>query len=368
MATIRPFERDDIPAVTSLYEQVARSGSRIPPPGLDAYFERTFFDYPWADPDIPSLVYVDERGDVAGFIGSSVRRLVFDGDQIRMGIAGQLVTEPRARSHAAGTFLMREYLAGPQDLTITDTASELVRRIWERLGGDTLQLACVGWVRVFRPLRFAGEFAARRQRRTSAWAARVLGRPVDAAARTALRGTLEPPRPAAEPEPLTPQALLELMPTIARGFSIRPAYDAEFLDWLFRELAVVESHGTLVAHVVRGEDGTALGWYVYYRRSGGIGAVLQVTARDGAIGPVVDTMFHDAAANGAAGVQGRLEGILREPLAQRGCLFHPSGYLALVHARDADLLRAIHAGRALLTRLEGEWWTGHHLVHGGWAE
>ena len=60
MASIRPLERSDLPAVATLYELVARSGSRTPAPGLERYFEKTFFDHPWADPEIPSLVFVDD--------------------------------------------------------------------------------------------------------------------------------------------------------------------------------------------------------------------------------------------------------------------------------------------------------------------
>ena len=132
MASIRPFERADLPAVASLYELVARSGSRMAAPGLERYFEDTFFDHPWADPEIPSLVFVDDDGGVGGFIGSSVRRLEFRGAPIRLGVAGQLVTEPKARNRAAGMFLMKEYLAGAQDLTVTDTASDVVERLGAR--------------------------------------------------------------------------------------------------------------------------------------------------------------------------------------------------------------------------------------------
>ena len=42
-------------------------------------------------------------------------------------------------------------------------------------------------------------------------------------------------------------------------------------------------------------------------------------------------------------------------------MLHRAGYLALIHARDPEVLHAVQAGRALLTRLEGEWWMGHHL-------
>ena len=162
MSAIRPLERADLPQVVSLYEHVARSGSRTPPPGLAAYFERTFLDHPWADAEIPSLVYAD--GDkILGFLGSSVRRLELDGRPVRMGISGQLVTEPEVRKRAAGAFLMREYMSGAQDLTITDTASDMVRRIWEGVGGETSQLACIGWVRIFRPAQFASAYRGRQQ-------------------------------------------------------------------------------------------------------------------------------------------------------------------------------------------------------------
>jgi hypothetical protein len=57
-----------------------------------------------------------------------------------------------------------------------------------------------------------------------------------------------------------------------------------------------------------------------------------------------------------------VEAPLLEPLSHRRAVLHPSGYLALVHARDPDLLYAVQSGRALLTRLEGEWWMGHHLL------
>jgi hypothetical protein len=362
VTAIRPCEREDVPAVASLYEQVARSGSRTPAPGLAAYFERTLFDHPWFDPEIPSLVYVDDDGRIAGFLGSSVRRLLFRGQPIRMGVTGQLVTDPGVRSRAAGMFLLREYLAGPQDLTVTDTASDLVRRLWERLGGDTFHLACVGWVRVFRPLRFAGEYAAHRERRALAQTARGLARAVDPLARKALWRASEHGAPQARTEALTPAALVEHLPEITRGLELYPAYDEPFATWLLRELAAVEHHGSLVAHLVRSEQGDVLGWYVYYRKAGGIGSVLQVATRAETAGAVLDALFHDATTTGAAGLQGRVEGPLRAALARAGTLFHPSGYLALVHGRDPALLHAVHAGHALLTRMEGEWWMGHHVI------
>jgi hypothetical protein len=370
MADIRPLERGDLPQVASLYEHVARSGSRTPAPGLAAYFERSFLDSPGADAEIPSLVYVDGNGRIAGFLGSSVRQLIFDGRPIRLGISGQLVTEPDVRARAAGAFLMKEYTKGPQDLTVTDTASETVRRIWEGLGGETSQLACVGWVRLFRPWRFAGDFIARRRQGDGLARARPLWRALDGASTLIAGGMLRPPSANGAEEDLSPQAVAEHLPALAKSFRLRPAYEDEsFVGWLLDAVADVRTRGALVARLVRGGDGDVRGWYVYYLRPGGIAQVLQVVGKERDVDAALDHLFHDAYARGASGIQGRVDTHLREALSRRRCVFHASGYLALLNARDAAILHAVQSGRALLTRLEGEWWMGHHLepLGGEWS-
>src|SRR5688572_32892498 len=133
---IRPFRRSDLPAVAELYESVARSGKREPPPHLADYFARTFFDCPWTDAEIPSLVYQDERGGLLGFLGSHVRRARLDGRLIRVAYGSQLVVDPQARARAVGAMLFRTHLQGPQDATLTDGANEIVRRMWGASGGE----------------------------------------------------------------------------------------------------------------------------------------------------------------------------------------------------------------------------------------
>jgi hypothetical protein len=359
MSAIRPLERADLPQVVSLYEHVARSGSRTAPSGLADYFERTFLDHPWADPELPSLVYADgER--ILGFLGSSVRRLELEGRPLRMGISGQLITEPEVRKRAAGAFLMREYMSGAQDLTITDTASEVVRRIWEGVGGETSQLACVGWVRVFRPAQFAAAYRARQTVEPSRRAR--ISHALDTVSSPLAGRALRPSPPVGvEAEELTAARLVEHLGEVARNVRLRPAYDEQFAEWLLREVAAVRSRGILVKRLVRTSDGRVRGWYVYYRVPGGISQVLQVAADERDAGEVLDHLLRDAYDGRSAALQGRLESHIREPLSQRRALFHQSGYLALIHARDRELLHAIQGGQALLTRLEGEWWMGHHL-------
>ena len=362
MAEIRALERSDLGEVANLYEQVARSGSEQAPPGLAGYFEDTFLDYPWADPEIPSLVYADD-GRITGFLGANVRRFTYDGAPVRLAISGQLVTDPAVRSRAAGAFLLRRFLDGPQDLTITDTASDQARRIWEGLGGETLHIGSIGWARVFSPLRSVWDFKTRSGRGRLTPVVRPVLSAVDAAGSLVARKALKVPAAAGTTEPLTAEAMGEHLETIAKPYRLRPAYDdPKGTAWLLDEIARVEPRGEMIARLVRNGEGRVQGWFVYYHRQGAIAQTLAVAGAGNDVGDVLDALLADARERGAVAVQGRVEPHLLERLPERRALFHKSGYLPLIHSPRPELLHAIHSGRALLTRLAGEWWMGHHLL------
>jgi GNAT superfamily N-acetyltransferase len=357
---IRPLEESDLEQVASLYERVARSGSRTAAPKMVDFFRESFFEHPWVDPEIPSLVHEDGDGRVVGFIGSHVRRFCFDGQQLRLGCSGHLVTDPEARNQAVGAFLMRRYMAGPQDVTITDTASPVVRRIWETAGGQNAYTSCIGWVRVFRPWAFARAYRAHRRFAEAGAASRPVST-LDALSVRLASARLRAEKPEGSTEPLDADTLVEYLPKVSESVRLYPDYDVSFLEWLFREMALTTTHGSLTRTLVRDRKGDVIGWYVYYSKPGGIGQVMQVAARPRLVGNVLDHLFYDAQASGTAALQGRLEPRLLEPLSCRHVLLHPSGYLALVDAREGEVLESITTGNALLTRMEGEWWMGHHL-------
>jgi hypothetical protein len=362
VSPIRALERVDLPEVAELYELVARSGRSDPPPGLAPYFERTFLDQPWADPDIPSLVHTDPDGRIVAFQGSSVRRARFDGRPIRIACAGPLVAHPEARHQAVGALLVRAYLAGPQDLTITDGATLQMGSIWTLLGGDMAHLQCIHWTRVLRPWRFATDRLVRA--RAPKFAARhsVPMAAVDALTTRSVKFFSGPSAANVRPDELTPSALVEYLPLVADRVRLHVAYDQPYLEWLWRELAEVSTRGTLIARLIREPDGErALGWYVYFLQPGGTAQVLQIAAADRAVGLVIDHLLHHAWAGGAAAVQGRVEPRLLQWLAQRRCLMTYAGE-SLVHSRDQEILGAIASGGSLLTRLDGEWWMGHHVL------
>jgi hypothetical protein len=354
---VRPVERDDLPRVAALFEAVMRSGGRTPPPGLAAYFERTWLDHPWADPELPSLVCEAHDGRILGFIGSHVRRLRFDGDPIRMVCPGQFVTDPEHRNPAAGAMLMRTLLSGHQDVTVAEGTLS-VRRMIESFGGVVLQGPSVNWTRFFRPARALGDAMLARSRHPR-WRspARPVMAAVDAvAARTIPRLGTHPP--AVRAEPLTPEALVEHMPTVLEKARIAPDYSAAFLGWLFAEMAAVRTRGALIRRLLR-DDERVLGWYVAYAQPGGVGEVMQIAAGERNMPAVIDDLFHEARQSGTAALEGRLEPNLHEPLAGRGCLLRHGAWV-VAQSNDSELVAQLAQGHSFITRMDGEWWMGHH--------
>jgi hypothetical protein len=361
VSSIRPLVRADL-------EQVARLHAADAGVGDDAgrvrriadFFERTLLAYPWADPKLPSLVY-QEDGRVLGFLGSNVRRMRFDGRPVRMACSAHLIADPSVRSKAVGARLLKTYLDGPQDLTITDGANETVRRMWEGLGGQTVHVSSLTFVRVLRPLGLAAHRGLSTRAPSVERALTSVTRVVDAAA---VRAFDRPAETDARTEELTPRTLLDHLVDVAGGDRLVPDYDAEYLSWLFAELGRVGSEqvfvnriprGSVVADVVWRED-ECLGWYVTQLRPRGLCRVLQLAAKPRASGEVFDCLARRAYELGASGIYGRLEPHLVGSLSERRALLRFSDGRFLVHARDQELVDVVLRGQALVTRFDGEWW------------
>jgi hypothetical protein len=356
MSGLRALERKDIPAVARL----ALETSTVPSPVLE-YYDRTLFEDPWCDPELPSLVYEDDDGTILAFQGSVTRRAVCNGRPIRIACGVTAVSRPDVRSRGLGALVVRAYLAGAQDLTITDAATEEMREIWSRLGGSAVPQNCVGWIRVFRPAAFAAE---RFRERAAAGAPAPTGS-VAGTVWAALDGGLTrvarflaPPKPETTGQDLTPRAFVEWLQSLGDTISLHVAYDEQFVTWLFEELRAVPTYGAPIVRAVHDRRGRVVGSYVYCLKPRGISHVLQVAAAEKNAGPVLDDLFHHAWANGATALRGRVESHLLAGLGSRQCIFRYVGG-ALVHSRDAAVRAAVGQGDALLTRLDGEWWMGH---------
>jgi hypothetical protein len=249
---------------------------------------------------------------------------------------------------------------GPQELSVTDGANDVMQRLWTRLGGAIWHLPSIGWTRVLSPLSTVAALVEARRGPGRPIPGRGAVRAVDRVASLPVRRWVSVEEPKTTSETLTPAAVVEHLEAVSAGHSIRQDYDETYVRWLFDEVAAVRSRGPFDARLVRSSSGAVLGWYMAYVPEGGIAQVMQVGATTSDAGAVLDDLFARCAAQGAAAVQGRLEPRLYDAVMERRLPLRRSSQV-LIHARDPEMTRKVLAGESYLTRLDGEWWMAPHL-------
>jgi hypothetical protein len=354
MSDVRPLDPADVPAVADLFRAAMGPENPLSRPWLADFLRETLFDSPWADPEIPSLVATDD-GAITGFIASNVRPVIVDGQRMRGACCAHLVVDEGARSRAVGPQLLGRYMGGPQDLTFTDTATEVVARMWRSFGGRSDGQRSTGWMLVLRPGPWALAVGRARVRgRRAPGLATVPALPFHIGG-TRLTGHREHEAgPPVETEPLSPALLLEHMGAILKGVRVHLDYDEAYLTWLMRRLDALYATSVVVRRLVR-RGGRPVGWFVFIHDPGGPGRVLQIAARERDTDAVVEALVGDARERGVTVLTGRLEANLVEPLRRRWAVLGFDAR-ALVHAQDLKVLNALASGPSLLTRLDGEWW------------
>lgn len=352
MVGIRAFDAADIQQVASLHQKifgVAKSpdiGNRY-----TAYFADKFLD-PVRQGALPSLVYEDENGEIAGFIGIATRWFVIGRRRIRAAVSTQFIAEPRARSRLIAVALLRDFLNGPQDFSFTDEANETSRILWERLGGSTSVLHSLHWIAPLRPTNLLLSNSRSRFVTLAGPVANLL----DGIASVLTRPGKAKPQPDLQIEPLHAHALANFMSESVGDMMLHPDYDAVSLRRILDDAARQSARGTLQAVLLRSRGRQVAGWYLYCLDRRGTAEVLQVGYRRGHREEVVDHLFNSARLDGASALAGRMEPHMGRALANQVCLLYRRPYDSmLVHSRDLQVLNAIHSGKAFISRLDGEW-------------
>jgi len=359
VSEIRALRKGDVPAVARLHAGAV--GRPELAERLASFFERTLVDAPPSDPEVPSLVAVD-GGAIVGFLGSYVRPMEFEGRHVRMACSAHLLTDRSVRTQALGALILRRFLDGPQDVTITDGATREVQRMWESFGGASAHLQSLVWVEPIRPAALA---AHRLAHRFSAARVETALRPLSALVDLPARRLLH-----AEPAEYSVASadaaeFARAVSEVTNGFALRPLYDQTYLSWLFAELRRVAAEPPVFPdRVERGElascvvslKGHIVGAFACQTRRGGACRVLAAycSVRDAPL--VLAAVRAHAEANGAAAIFGRVEPHLMAALWQRRILIRFGGGRMLVQSDDARLESAPARGNAILTRFDGEWW------------
>src|ERR1043166_5967988 len=140
MAEIRACTPEVIPAVAAMFQRAFLDAKKPAPASLAAYLLDLYLRHPWYDPDLAPRVYTGADGSVGGFIGILPLRMTFNGRPVRAALSGSLMVDKPDEKPLAGARLLRDYMNGPQDLSLSETANEVSHAMWQRIGGETVLL------------------------------------------------------------------------------------------------------------------------------------------------------------------------------------------------------------------------------------
>ena len=355
MDLIRPFQREDIPGVLELFRTAFLTNGNHAPGGLDSYFDRAIFQNPWYDEELPSFVHAKGDGSIDGFVGVQPKRLSLRGRRLRVAVATKLMVSRAAGPLVAARLLGRVF-AGPQDLLLSDISNAAGRRIWEGLGGVTVLLYSLQWQRPLRPARHALSWLrARGVPRVITRALHPLGSVADSVLTRWSAAPVGSALAGYSVEGLPLDVMATRLPDLLGNRMLQPEYEERWLRWILELAQRNEPHRVLRRRLVRDGRQDPAGWFLYFLESQGQADVVQLVARKNATAAVFQALLADASNAGAAMVSGRLEPGMVTEMSARHCYFREAGLWTLVHTKQAEILDAILAGNAFLSRLEGEW-------------
>ncbi|RCS22869.1 hypothetical protein DUT91_15355 [Phyllobacterium salinisoli] len=363
MTLIRPLEAADIPAVAGLFQRIFRDARQPTPEALAVYLRRLYLEFPGRDPEINPLVHLKDDGGISGFIGVTPLRMTFEGKPLRAAICGSLMVENHESDPMAGARLLKAFLAGPQDISLSETASEVSAAMWTRLRGVQLSQYSLDWIRVIRPVSFFTHLISAKAR-----AARMFS-PLAGRIDQTLRGRMEADAlhwsglsdkwkraGGYGTVQITRDEFAGLIAPLTAHFPLRPDWASDQLEQILLDAERKEEYGPATFCRVETKTGKPVGAFLYHSTPGAIGRVLQVLALSGHTGAVIDSMLSYAAEQELAGLRGRTQPALLEAMLGRRIAFT---HLAstVVHARDPEIVRAFEDGKAFLNGIAGEHWS-----------
>lgn len=354
--TTRALERADIPRVAELFLTTFRGGHAPPTQELAAAIAATYLDPPAYTPETGSIVHVDARGRVDGFMGVINIDLRLGERTLKAGILSAYMADRPESSPEIGVRLVRAAISRPLDVVFTDTANRTSLDISRALRFSVLPAQSLAWTKVFRPAGAAAYWLFRGRPRLRGWTAPVaaaLDRVLPALAFTAVdRRVLE----GVDDRAVAAAAFVAAAPSFLPGDALRPAWDERELSWLVRQAGLRTKYGPLHIREVVDRTGRVIGLYLMYAERGGVAYALQVLSRAGRESQVWGNLLARAEKLGAVAVRGAsslatVEGLIRQP----GVVYR-NVMSTIVRTSDPEASAAVQCGKVLLGGLAGETW------------
>jgi hypothetical protein len=357
--SLRPLAEADIPQVTELFWHYMRRREGPAPASLLSIFHDLYFKSPFVDSAVRSFVFEGPTGDIVGFLGGVVRRMSVCDRSIRVTYGSNLVMHPEFRSGVAAPHMVATFLALDYDLTMTDSANNISRKILERNGLRVIPALNIHWRRLLRPARYGVCGLTSSSKPWISSGVRLATNPFcKIADRIAARHTSSPFRLTKSHlhgGELDAETLLRCLNDFSKGYSLKAEYTLDSLRWLLSFMERARSRGNLRKIVVRDDSGKVVGWYIYYVNPRAVGEVVQVGGNPKCTMDVLDHLFCDAWEQGMTGLHGVVDRRRVPDFSDKGCFFTCRGGWTLARSDKPELLKLLDYGDALFSRLDGEW-------------
>lgn len=354
MGKVRKFEISDIEQVIDLNIKSFKRSKDLSREQQYEIFKEVCFNNPWYNDNVRSLVYEDSNGRIKGFLGVIPRSFNFHGENILVGVSQHLMVD---QVPLASLQLFKEFLAGPQDLSVTDMAVDIGKPLWERLGGETIYLHSIYWRKPIKVLSFFSSMVLPHAYNRKYFA------PVKLMLQLAERATAKIPISILKFDNsgfllkiLYENDFLQNIESFQKNKSLIPVYNANSLSWLFRRLSNEKRFGEFQKVKVLSEKDELLGWFLYNLLKDGTSHVLQIVANDNTIETVLKALFYDAYSKGAIELLGRLDPGFMKTFFDHKCLFMPGRNWMLAYSRNKEIINSLHNNNVFFTRLEGDLW------------
>ncbi len=351
---VRAMKTDDIPAIRTLFQQVFRPHSKSCHETFDPYFQKFFFENPYYDPAIGSVVHENEHGEIDSAI--SVLPIPYRvNDQSIMGrllCAFMMKPEMSPRGAAELTLTLRP---SEKILNFTDSAAPVSLKHSEAIGGITLGTHGLGWTRVFRAASYVANYVAERRPILGGWATSLVGRmlnplfPIPAIKKTA--------KSRADVREIAQEEAVSLVPGYLQSYLAHPAWTESDVNWLFRMASDNHAAGALRFCAINDRTGSPGGFFCYYTRPNGIAEVLNIITKAGMEKHAVDAMLIHLQDEGHIAAQGRVDPRYLNALSQQSIMFFRLKANVCVATANVEMLNAIQRGDIFIGGLAGESWS-----------
>jgi hypothetical protein len=362
MSLVRPLEHADLRHVANILVRSFQKREQASPDMAD-YLGQLLLDLPDRDPEINSLVHVNEQGQINGFMGVFTQLMEVDGRVLRAAIGNSLAVDPNANDPMAGARLLRGFFRGPQDITISDRSNAISVGMWRGMGGSSLPTYSMEWYRTLRPVSAATARVRARLKVLAATApitSALDGLAERYAKRRGKQEWIMPTMPLRPPgltrRDATDADLLDAIPQLVSSTRLHPVWSAAGLQTLLTHSARKSELGKTVRQLVHDRSGRLLGAYMYYLEPHGFAHVLHVLPAKGAVEPILDILLVDAAERGAVAIGGRAQAALLEPLMDRHAVLSGE-YRCVFGTSDKAVMDAVERGDAVIGGMVGEFWT-----------